>query len=158
MRLFGLYLKDELLDNNDDNRSPSDSLIHDYGTVLRESGLLITFAGVLFGFLLNIPVGSPDNLSFPNSISVLIALFSITIAIALFVMPVIYHHLQYPYRGDLEKFKQRSHRFTKYGLIPAGITFYLGLEIALSSMLSHFALIVATIPFILIYILYIKRK
>jgi hypothetical protein len=46
-------------------------------------------------------------------------------------MPVIYHHLQYHYR-DLGKFKERSHRFMMFGLIPAGLTLYLALEIALS--------------------------
>jgi hypothetical protein len=43
------------------------------------------------------------------------------VAISLFVMPVIYHHIHYPYR-DLEKFKDRSHRFMMFGLIPAGVT------------------------------------
>jgi hypothetical protein len=43
------------------------------------------------------------------------------VAISLFVMPVIYHHIQYPYR-DLEKFMDRSHRFMMFGPILAGVT------------------------------------
>jgi len=58
-----------------------------------------------------------------------------TVAVSLFVMPVIDHHLQYPYR-DIEKFKQRSRRFIMFGLIPAGVTLYVGLEIALASVMK----------------------
>lgn len=88
----------------------------------------------------------------------MVALFSITITISLFIMPVIYHHLQYPYKGDLEKFKKRSYRFIMFGLVPSGITIYLGLEIALSSVFSEFAFVVATAPFILVYIFFRMRK
>jgi hypothetical protein len=64
-------------------------------------------------------------------------------------MPVIYHHIQYPYK-DLDKFKIRSHRFIIFGLIPAGITLFLGLELALSSILDRFpAIILAALPFVL---------
>ena len=73
-------------------------------------------------------------------------------------MPVIYHHLQYPYK-DLDKFKIRSHRFIIFVLIPAGITLFLGLELALSSILDRFpAFILAAIPFVLVYILFRMRK
>jgi hypothetical protein len=46
-------------DNNDDhgintNRRTEDSLIQRYDTILKESALLTTFAGILFGFLLQI--------------------------------------------------------------------------------------------------------
>ena len=73
-------------------------------------------------------------------------------------MPVIYHHLQYPYE-DLEKFKVRSHRFIVLGVIHSGITLYLGIEIALKSVLDTItAFAVATTPFILVYIYFIERK
>ena len=45
-------------------------------------------------------------------------------------MPIIYHHIQYPYR-DIEKFKIRSHKFIKFGMIPGAITMYLGLLLGL---------------------------
>ena len=73
-------------------------------------------------------------------------------------MPVIYHHLQYPYK-DIEKFKQRSHRFIIFGLLPAGITLYLGLEIALSSVMkAGFAFALAAVPFVMVYIFFRMRK
>jgi hypothetical protein len=73
-------------------------------------------------------------------------------------MPVIYHHIQYPYK-DLQKFKIRSHRFIIFGLIPAGITLFLGLELALSSIIDRFhAFMLAAIPFAIVYILFRMRK
>lgn len=73
-------------------------------------------------------------------------------------MPVIYHHVQYPYR-DIEKFKNRSHRFIMFGLIPAGITLYLELAIALSSVMEvPFAFALSTAPFVLVYVFFRLRK
>lgn len=135
-----------------------DRLIQDYDTIVRESALLTTFGGILIGFLLSISISTPESFSFINKITLLIALYSITIAISLFVMPVVYHHLQYPY-GDLEKFKGRYHRFMIFGLIPAGITLYLALEIALSLTVGGaIAFVLAAIPFLLVYLLFRKRK
>ncbi|MBV9177376.1 MAG: hypothetical protein JO327_11675 [Nitrososphaeraceae archaeon] len=45
-------------------------------------------------------------------------------------MPVIYHHVQYPYT-DIEKLKKMSHRSIVYGTIPAALTLYLGLELGI---------------------------
>lgn len=135
-----------------------DRLVQDYGTVLRESTVLTAFAGILFGFLLQISVRVPESFAFIERISLLIALFSITIAVSLFVMPVVYHHLQYPYR-DIEKFKVRSHRFIMFGLIPAGVTLYLGLQIALSSVMNaEYAFALAAVPFVMVYIFFRMRK
>jgi hypothetical protein len=149
-----------LFDNNDDTtkRKEEDRLIQDYDTILREAALLTTFAGILFGFLLEISINTPKDFVLEDKIILLLSLFSITIAASLFVMPVIYHHLQYPYK-DLDKFKIRSHRFIVFGLIPAAITLFLGLELALSSILDRFpAFILAAIPFVLVYILFRMRK
>ena len=144
--------------NDKENKEERDRLIQDYNAIVRESALLTTTGGILFGFLLNISINIPENFSLINKISLLTALYSITIAISLFVMPVIYHHLQYPYR-DLEKFKERSHRFMMFGLIPTGITLYLALEIALSLTVGGgIAFGLAAIPFLLVYLLFKKRK
>ena len=134
-----------------------DRLVVDYGTVLRESAVLTTFAGILFGFLLEISINLPDSFSLTERVSLLVALFSITIAVSLFVMPVVYHHVQYPYR-DMEKFKQRAHRFIVFGLVPAGVTLYLGLEIALSSVMNELAFALAAVPFVMVYVLFRMRK
>src|SRR5213593_5233794 len=128
-----------------------DKLTQRYDTILKESALLATFSGILFGFLLNISVNTPSTFTTIDMITLIVALYSITVAASLFVMPVVYHHLQYPY-GSLHKFKSRSHRFIILGLIPAGITLYLGLELALHSLLGFIeSFILASLPFILVY-------
>jgi hypothetical protein len=90
--------------SNDDNNT-KDRLLRDYDTVLKESAILTSFGGILFGFLLNISVRGTTQLIFQEKVILILALFSITIAVSLFVMPVIYHHLQFPY-SDLDKFKE----------------------------------------------------
>jgi hypothetical protein len=140
-------------DRRDDKLSP------DYGSVLRENAILTTFSAFLFGFLLNIAINPPKNFIFIDKIILLISLFSITISAVLFIMPVIYHHLEYPYL-DFDKFKERSHRFTLFGLIPAMITLFLGLQLATRSLVENVTISFAlgTIPFILIYVFYRLRK
>ena len=148
-----------MFDDDDKNvDKKKDQLILDYDTILKESALLTTFAGILFGFLLDISINTPETFAFIDRVVLLVALFSITFAASIFVMPVVYHHLQYPYK-DLEKFKSRSHRFIMFGLIPAGITLYLGLVLSLSSLLERFpAFLISSIPFILIYLFFRMRK
>jgi hypothetical protein len=136
-----------------------DKLTQDYGAVLRESAILTTFSVFLFGFLLNISINSSTEFILVDKIILLAALFSITISAVLFIMPVIYHHLEYPYL-DFTKFKHRSHRFTLFGLIPAMITLFLGLQIATRSLVGNITIsfVLGTIPFILIYVFYRLRK
>jgi hypothetical protein len=149
-------LFDDYSDN--ENKEKGDRLIRGYDTIVKESALLTTTGGILFGFLLNISINPPEDFSLINRVILLVALYSITIAVSLFVMPVIYHHVQYPYR-DLEKIKDRSHKFITFGLMPAGITLYLALEIALSFTVSReIAFGLAAIPFLLVYMLFKKRK
>ncbi len=146
------------MSKDDDFSHDRDKLIQHYDTILKESALLSTFCGILFGFLLNMAVNTPDNFVFIDSIILIIALYSITVAASLFIMPVVYHHLQYPYR-DLNKFKVRSHRFIMFGLIPAAITLYLGLVLAVHATLGTIeSFILASLPFILVYFLFRARK
>lgn len=145
-------------DNDSFGSRDDDKLIRRYDTILKESALLTTFSGILFGFLLNISVNTPITFTTIDVITLIIALYSITVAASLFVMPVVYHHVQYPY-GDLNKFKIRSHRFILSGLVPAGITLYLGLELAIHSRLGTIeSFILASFPFILVYFLFKTRK
>jgi Family of unknown function (DUF6328) len=97
-----------------------------------------------------------ENAYFERIILVL-ALFSITIAASLFVMPVIYHHVQFPYT-DVEKFKKRAHRFILFGLISTIVTLYLGMILAFSPLLDNLAYFVAGLAFVFAYILYRMRK
>ena len=73
-------------------------------------------------------------------------------------MPVIYHHLQYPY-SDFEKFKRQGHRFIVFGIIPSLVSLYLSLEIALSSVMGNeIAFVLAAVPFLMIYVFFRMRK
>ena len=145
--------------DKDDEKERRDGLTADYGAILRESAILTTFSAFLFGFLLNISINSSTSFVFIDKIILLIALFSVTVSATLFIMPVIYHHLEYPYI-DLEKFKARSHRFTLFGLIPATITLFLGLELATRFLIGNHivAFLLSAIPFVLIYVFYRLRK
>jgi hypothetical protein len=78
-------------------KKEKDRLIQHYDTILKESALLATFAGILFGFLSQISINTPRYFTYFDKAILLVALFSITIAASLFAMPVIYHHLEYPY-------------------------------------------------------------
>jgi Family of unknown function (DUF6328) len=146
-----------LLDLHWDEDGSKDRLLRDYDTVLKESTLLTTFGGVLFGFLLNISIRGANQLIYSEKIVLIMALFSITIAVSFFVMPVIYHHLQFPYT-DLDKFKRRAHRFIIFGLIPTGFTLYLGMVLAFLPLTNNLAFIFAGLPFIFVYALYRMRK
>ena len=140
------------------NSKNSKDISSSYDTILKESAALVTFSGILFGFILNISINPPDTFSYIDKILLLITLYAITIAACLFVMPIIYHHLQYPYH-DFEKFRKRSHRLILYGLIPVGITLIIALGISSSLLINKSIFIpLSLIPFILIIVLYLKRK
>jgi len=120
----------------------------------------------LFGFLLSISINAPKEFGALDSIILMIALFSITFPVSLFAIPVIYHHLSYPYK-NFEKFKLRSHRFIIFGIIPAAITLYLGLYLGLDLGLKlgfqslntdYLAFLLSAIPFIFIFIVFRERK
>lgn len=78
-------------------RDVDKDIYQDYDSVLRESSVLTSVSGIIFGFLLNISINSPSGFSTEDSLILMLALYSISIAVALFVMPIVYHHLQYPY-------------------------------------------------------------
>ena len=154
-----MFWIEKLVDKDDEEKKRKDDLVKDYGAVLRESAILTSFSGFLFGFLLNISISSSASFILIDKIILLISLLSITTSVSLFIMPIIYHHLEYPYI-DFEKFKQRSHRFTLFGLIPAMITLFLGLQLAMSFLVGNVVVsfLVGTIPFVLIYAFYRLRK
>ena len=142
--------------SGEDDEGLRDALVKDYGTALRESALLTTFSGLLFGFLLNISITSARQFTFSYKIIILIALFNIMVAMCLFVMPVIYHHIEFPYR-DVTKFI-RSHRFMLFGFLPTGISLYLGMVLAFSQIINDYAYLVAVVPFLLVLVLFQMRK
>ena len=145
-------------DNNKKNPTDNDKLINNYDTILKESVILTTLSEISFGFMLQISINSPHSFSFFHKLLIMISLYSISIATSLFIMPVIYHHLQYPYQ-DIQKFKTRSHKFILFGLFHVGITLYIGLTVSVSTVFqTDLSWVLATIPFIIVYIYFIFRK
>ena len=142
-------------------------LIKDYNAILRESTLLTTVSGFIFGFIFNATINTPKNFTPIDSIILMLALFTSTCSICIFVMPVVYHNIEYPY-SDLEKFKKRSHNFVIYGLVPGAVTLYLGLLLGLrlgvklgvpsSSGIDYLSIILAFVPFGIAYLAFKERK
>ena len=55
-----------------------DDIIHDYDSVLKESGVLTSVSGIIFGFLLNISINAPQGFTIEESIILMISsLFNI---------------------------------------------------------------------------------
>lgn len=77
------------MSGEDDLSDKDDRLTQRYDTILKESALLTTFSAILFGFLLNISVNTPSTFAPIDIIILIIALYSITVASVLFVMPVV---------------------------------------------------------------------
>jgi hypothetical protein len=155
------------VDEKEDDQKNEDKLIKDYNAILRESTLLTTVSGFIFGFIFNATINTPKNFTPIDSIILMLALFTSTCSICIFVMPVVYHNIEYPY-SDLEKFKKRSHNFVLYGLVPGAITLYLGLLLGLrlgvklgapsASGIDYLSIILAFVPFGIAYLAFKERK
>ena len=91
---------------NQKREEVKDDIVKDYDSVVREGSVLSSVSGIIFGFLLNISINSPAGFTTEDSLILMISLYSITFAVSFFVMPVVYHHIQYPYT-DIDKFKIR---------------------------------------------------
>ncbi len=149
-----------------EKHSANGDIAEDYDTILKESAVLTTVSGFLFGFLLNISRNRPSDFSSEDSIILMLALFTVTFATCFLFMPVFYHHLQFPYH-NVEKFKRRSHRFMVFGTVPLIITLYFGLLLGLkfglhlgfeSPAIEYWAYIMSAIPFVSVYLFYRNRK
>ena len=83
-------------ENKSEEGEVKDDIIHDYDSVLKESGVLTSVSGIISGFLLNISINPPDGFTIEDTIILMISLYSISFAISFFIMPIVYHHIQYP--------------------------------------------------------------
>ena len=79
-------------DSNDDSITRHSSEHYDrVGADLDWFIILATACTIFFGFLLNIAVNPPSYFTFFDNVILLAALYSVTAATAMFIMPVIYH-------------------------------------------------------------------
>ena len=77
------------------------------GVSFRWPQILASASSIFFGFLLNIAVNPPSYFTFFDNVILLAALYAVTVATTMFIMPVIYHMTRYR-RLDVERFLSRA--------------------------------------------------
>jgi len=123
------------------------------GTNLDWSIILASASSIFFGFLLNIAVNPPSYFTFLDNVILLAALYAVTVATAMFIMPVIFHASHYR-KFDVERFLFRTKEPVLIGIICVMLAMYLGLGLALTSKLPvQIAYGLASLPFIIIIII-----
>ncbi len=122
--------------------------------------ILATSCTIFFGFLLKIAVNPPSYFRLFDSIILLTALYAVTVATIMFILPVIYHATSYR-RLDVERFLYRTKRYVLIGIICVMVSIYLILGLVLNSKLPvQIAYSFSSLPFIFIlyrYIRYIRK-
>ena len=118
--------------------------------------ILATSCTIFFGFLLKIAVNPPSYFRLFDSIILLTALYAVTVATIMFILPVIYHATSYR-RLDVERFLSRTKRYVLIGIICVMISIYLILGLVLNSKLPvQIAYSLPSLPFIFILYRYIR--
>jgi hypothetical protein len=120
--------------------------------------VLIAASSIFFGFLLNIAVNPPSYFHFSDSIILLAALYAVTVATVMFIMPVVHHSTHYR-QFDVERFLLITKEYVIIGIICVMFTMYLGLGLALNSKLPiQIAYGSASLPFIFIFLRFFRHK
>ena len=128
------------------------------GVSFRWPQILASSSSIFFGFLLNIAVNPPSYFTFFDNIILLAALYSVTAATAMFIMPVIYHTNTYC-QLDVEKFLSRTKKPVRMGIICITLAMYMGLGLALTSKLPDpIAYSLASFPAIFIFFEFFKLR
>ena len=128
------------------------------GAGMRWSQILAAASSIFFGFLLNIAVKPPSYFHFSDSIILLAALYAVTVATVMFIMPVIHHSTHYR-QFDVERFLLITKEYVIIGIICMMFTMYLGLGLALNSKVPiQIAYGSASLPFIFIFFRFFKHK
>ncbi len=132
-----------------------DALIVEYRDVLAELTLLTTVSVLLFGFLLANARSFEDSRLEEWVFAAAVVL--VASATLVFIVPVAYHHYQFPYR-NFAKFQARSHRWVLMGLPLLAAGFYLSLTLAIWALFDVFAPAVAALPIVAAAIGFAVRK
>jgi len=138
--------------NSDDDPEKRHSTEHydRVGVSFRWPQILASASSIFFGFLLNIVIFPPSYFTFFDNVILLAALYAVTVATAMFIMPVIYHISNYR-RLDVERFLSRTKQYVLIGIICILLAMYLALGLALNSKVPiPIAYSLASLPFIFI--------
>jgi Family of unknown function (DUF6328) len=126
------------------------------GASLRWSQILAAASSIFFGFLLKIAVNPPSYFQLFDNIVLLAALYTVTAATVMFIMPVV-HHLTHYRKFDVEIFLLTTRKYTLIGIICVMLAMYLSLGLSLNSKLPiEIAYSLASLPFIFIFFWFIK--
>jgi hypothetical protein len=149
---------DEPLKRDDRDDAPDDrrheGLIENYRTILNELALLTTVSVLLFGFLLASPEIADSDL---EQWVYAAAIVLIATATLVFILPVAYHHLQFPY-PNFAKFQARTHNWLRIGLPLLLIGFYLSLVLAIASIFEEASVVIAGLPLVATLLAFYLRK
>ncbi len=122
------------------------------GASLRWSQILAAASSIFFGFLLKIAINPPSYFQLFDNLVLLAALYAVTAATAMFIMPVVHHPMHYR-RFDVERFLLTTKKYTLIGIICVMLAMYLGLGLSLNSKLpTEIAYGLALLPFIFIFV------
>lgn len=120
-----------------------DVLLEDYRAILSELSLLTTISVLLFGFLLTSSRGAAEG---TEEWMYALAMVLVASSTMFFILPVAYHHVQFPYE-DFNKFVARSHHWIRAGLPILASGLYISLCLAIWSLFDLGALAIAAVPF-----------
>jgi hypothetical protein len=145
-------------ESDDHRKTRYSSEHHDpVGANLDWSIILAAVSPIFFGFLLNIAVNPPSYFTFFDNMILLAALYAVTVATAMFIIPVIYHVSNY-HRLDVERFISRSGQYAVIGAICIMLAMYLVLGLLLNSKLPlHTAYGLSSLPFIFILFRFLRH-
>jgi hypothetical protein len=119
--------------------------------------VLIPASSIFFGFLLHIAVNPPSYFHFSDDMILLAALYAVTVATVMFIMPVIHHSTHY-HQLDVESFLSTTKGYTMLGIFCIMVAMYLSLGLVLNSKLPvQIAYGLASLPFIFIFLRFFKQ-
>ncbi|MGE0687624.1 MAG: DUF6328 family protein [Dehalococcoidia bacterium] len=141
-------------EDEQEERASRDVLIEDYRAILNELALLTTVSVLLFGFLLGSSTGAAEG---TEQWIYAVAMVAVASATMVFILPVAYHHVQFPYE-KFDKFVARSHLWIRAGLPLLAGGLYLSLCLAIWSLFDIVSLAIAAIPFVATVVAFALRK
>jgi len=124
-------------------------------SAVSESRTVITVAGVLFGFLLNVSVIIAAYDIYEEMLLTSSLVLSM-LTVILFSMPVIYHHIEFPYK-DPEKFMKRYHWFMMIGFVPFLLGLFTASTFALYQFMGWYSVVATVIVYAFAWLAYARR-
>jgi hypothetical protein len=139
-------------------RSTSTEHYDRMGGSIRWCQILAAGSSIFFGFLLDIAINPPSYCRPFDSVILLAALYAVTVATAMVILPVIFHASSYG-RLDVERFLSRTKKPVLIGIICIALATYMGLGLTLNSKLPiQIAYSLASLPTIFIFIEFFRLK